>query len=303
MKKLGNQTATYQRKDYLFGYLMVAPSIIGLIILNIVPFFETILMSVSKQSTFGDMKFVGLKNFTKMFHDAEIWQTTGNTLLFVFYTVPVGIILALVLAAFLNADIKGKTLFRAIYFLPVVVPPAAVALVWKWMYNTDYGIINSVLKAVGLRGVNWLSNPSTVMLSIAIVSIWSSVGYDAILLLAGLQQIPDNYYEAATIDGASAAKQFFYITMPLVSPTMFFVLIMRCMSSLKVFDLIYMMIGNTDPAVKNARPLLGLFYRYSFEIGDKGYGSAIVIWTFLLIGVFTLIQFIAQKKWVTYDIQ
>lgn len=302
MIKLQNRKASWQRNNYIFAYLMVAPSIIGLIILNIIPFLQTIYMSFSKSSLFGEWEFAGFQNYIKMFQDSEVWQATANTLLFVFYTVPVGIMLALILAVLLNSDIKGRTTFRTIYFLPMVVPPAAVALVWKWMFNTEFGIINTVLRSIGFPTTNWLTNPSTVMLSCSIVAIWSSIGYDAILLLAGLQQIPHTYYEAAKIDGANAVKQFFHITVPLLSPIMFFVVIMRCMSSLKVFDLIYMMIEDTNPAVKNARPLLGLFYRYSFEIGDKGYGSVIVIWTFFIISIFTIIQFIVQKKWVTYDI-
>lgn len=290
-----------QRKDYVIAYLMVAPAIIGLIILNIVPFLETIYMSFSKSALFGAWEFAGLSNYIKMLQDSEVWQTTLNTLLFVVYTVPVGVALALILAVFINSEIRGRTIFRAIYFLPMVVAPAAVAMVWKWMFNTEFGIINNVLSSIGLPTTNWITNPSTVMLSCGIVAIWSAVGYDAILLMSGLQAISTTYYEAAKIDGAGSIKQFFSITVPLISPTMFFVVIMRTMSSLKVFDLIYMMIEDSNPAVKNARPLLGLFYRYSFEIGNKGYGSVIVLWTFFIISIFTVIQFVGQKKWVNYD--
>lgn len=297
------KTRTFRKKEeYAFAYLMVAPSIIGLVILNIIPFFETIYMSFSKAAFFGDWEFAGLTNYKNMFQNPEFWQSTSNTLLFVLYTVPIGVILALIVAVLLNTEIKGKTTFRAVFFLPIVVAPAAVAMVWKWMFNTEFGIINIVLDSLGLPTNNWITNPSTVLFSCAIVSIWNTVGYDAILLLSGLQAIPNVYYEAARIDGASGIKQFFTITIPLVSPTMFFVIVMRAMNSLKVFDIIYMMIEKSNPAVKNARPLLGMFYHYSFEVGDKGYGSAIVIWTFLIISVFTLIQFIGQKKWVNYDV-
>lgn len=299
---MGKSKGTNKRQEYGFAYLMIAPSIIGLIILNIIPFFQTIYMSFSKASFFGDWEFAGLTNYMSMFKNSEFWQSTINTLLFVLYTVPVGVILALLVAVLLNSKIKGRTVFRAIYFLPVVVAPAAVVMVWKWMFNTDFGIINICLEGLGLPTNNWITNPSTVLISCSIVSIWSTIGYDTILILSGLQAIPDVYYEAARIDGANSVRQFFNITIPMVSPTMFFVVVMRAMNSLKVFDIVYMMIEKSNPARKNALPLLGLFYRYAFEVGDKGFGSAIVIWTFIIISVFTLIQFIGQKKWVNYDV-
>ena len=291
---MSNETTTSSkstriRKEYFIAYMMVAPTIIGLIILNIVPFFKTIWMSFSKSALFGAWEFAGLKNYIDMFQSSEFWKATLNTLEFLILTVPIGIALSLILAGLLNAKIRGKTVFRAIYFLPMVVAPAAVAMVWKWMYNTEFGIINTVLRAVGLPTNNWLTNPSTVLLSVAVVAIWSAVGYDAILLLSGLQAIPLSYYDAARVDGAGGFKQFIYITLPLLSPTTFFVLIMRCMASLKVFDLIYMMVEDSNPAIQSARPLLGMFYRQSFEVGNKGYASAIVLWVFFIISIFTLL--------------
>ncbi len=220
-----------------------------------------------------------------------------------FYTVPVTIIFGLLLAVMLNQKIKGKTVFRAIYFLPMVVAPAAVAMVWKWLFNTDFGIINQVLKALHLPyEINWISNSKTALLACAIVTIWSSVGYDAILLLSGLQGISKTYYEAARIDGATLFQQFRKITLPLVSPTLFFVLIMRVMSSLKVFDIVYMMIEKTNPAIRSTETILYNFYQETFVKNNKGYGAAIVVWSVVIISVITLIQFIGQKKWVTYDV-
>jgi multiple sugar transport system permease protein len=139
-------------------------------------------------------------------------------------------------------------------------------------------------------------------MSCAAVAIWSSVGYDAVLLLSGLQNISKTYYEAAEIDGASKVAQFFRITLPMMSTTLFFAIIMRIMASLKVYDLIYMMVEPSNPALTEAQSLMYLFYRESFVAGNKGYGSAIVVWTVLLIGIITLLQFIGQKKWVNYDV-
>ncbi|MBU3806485.1 MAG: sugar ABC transporter permease, partial [Candidatus Fournierella pullistercoris] len=193
---------------------------------------------------------------------------------------------------------KGRTIFRAIFFLPMVVAPAAIAMVWKWIFNTQYGILNSILG----QNIGWLTTSQFVLLSCAVVQIWSNIGYDAVLLLAGLQNVSPTLYEAADLDGASKTKQFFHITLPMVSPTLFVVLIMRLMSSMKVFDLIYMMVDDANPVLNDAQSLMSLFYRESFIAGDKGYASAIVVWTVLLIGAVTVVQFIGQKKWVNYEV-
>ena len=211
---------------------------------------------------------------------------------------PIGVFLSLIVAVLLNAKIKGKTVFRAIYFLPMVVAPAAVAMVWKWIFNTEYGIINTLL---GMN-IRWLTDSNVVLVTCAVVAIWSAIGYDAVLLLAGIQNISKSLYEAADLDGASKIKQFFHITLPMVSPTLFVVLIMRLMASLKVYDLIYMMIEESNPAINNAQSLMYLFYRETFVAGSRGYGAAIVVWTVVLIGIITVIQFIGQKKWVNYDV-
>lgn len=277
---------------------MVAPTIIGLLILNIIPFFQTIYMSFSQSKAFGAYEFCGLDNYIEMFQTPEFWKATWNSVYFCILTVPIGVFLSLIVAVLLNAKIKGKTVFRAIYFLPMVVAPAAVAMVWKWIFNTEYGIINTLL---GMN-VRWLTDSNVVLVTCAVVAIWSAIGYDAVLLLAGIQNISKSLYEAADLDGASKIKQFFHITLPMVSPTLFVVLIMRLMASLKVYDLIYMMVDQNNPALTSAQSLMYLFYRESFIAGNKGYASAIVIWTVLLIGIVTIVQFIGQKKWVNYEV-
>ena len=287
-----------ERREENWGWFMVAPTIIGLLILNIWPFIQTIYTSFCEHLGFGHYKFIGIQNYIDMFSDPDFWKATWNTVWFCFLTVPVGIILALFVAMLLNTKVKFKGGFRTIFFLPLVCAPAAVAMVWQIIFNGDNGILNQILGT----HIQWITNSKTAMVAVAIVSVWSSVGYDAVLLLAGLQNIPRTLYEANSIDGAGKVRQFFTITLPMVSPTMFSVLIMRLMSSMKVYDLIYMMSDDTNPAMANMQSLMYLFYRSSFVAGDRGYGSAIVIWTVCLILLVTLIQFWGQKKWVTYDI-
>ena len=226
----------------------------------------------------------------------EFLQTVAENVTFLLTCL--GIFLALLVAVLLNSKIKGRTTFRAIFFLPMVVAPAAVAMVWKWIFNSQYGIINQLLDA----NIGWLTDSQIVLITCSVVQIWSNIGYDAVLLLAGLQNISVSLYEAADLDGASKVRQFFSITLPMVSPTLFVVLIMRLMSSLKVFDLIYMMVDSSNPVLNDAQTLMSLFYRESFIAGDKGYAAAIVVWTVLLIGLVTLVQFIGQKKWVNYEV-
>ena len=297
MKK-GMKLSVAARREENWGWIMVAPTIIGLLVLNLWPFVQTLYTSFCEHLGFGHYKFIGLGNYIEMFQNAEFWKATWNTIYFCILTVPLGLFLSLLVAMLLNAKVKGKGIFRTIFFLPMVCAPAAVTMVWRWIFNSEYGILNQMFGT----HVNWITDSKVVMIACAIVAIWSNIGYDAVLLLAGLQNISKSYYEAASIDGAGKVTQFFHITLPMVSPTLFVVMIMRLMASVKVYDLIYMMVEETNPAVTSVQSLMYLFYRESFIAGSRGSGSAIVIWTVLLIGLVTVIQFMGQKKWVNYDV-
>ncbi|HEY5585613.1 MAG TPA: sugar ABC transporter permease [Ruminiclostridium sp.] len=287
--------------DYAWGYFMIAPTIIGLLILNIWPLIQTMYLSLCKLSGFGSAKFIGFDNYIKMFHDKELLKTILNTVEYTILSVPIAVVLSLILAVLLNTNIKYKFIYRTLYFIPVVSTPAAIAMVWKWLMNYDYGLINYILSIFKIDGPNWISDPKFALFSLVIVGVWSCLGYNMVILLAGLQEIPKTFYEAAEIDGAKSINKFFLITIPMVSPTLFFVVITTLMSSLQIFDLIFMMIGNTNPALPNVQSLVFLFYRYSFFISNKGYGSAIAILLFMIIMIFTLIQLLFQKKWVHYE--
>ena len=293
-----NKLSAAARREENWGWIMVAPTIIGLSILNLWPFVQTIYTSFCEHLGFGHYRFIGLKNYAEMLGNTEFWKATWNTIFFCILTVPVGVALALFVAILLNAKVKFKGGFRTLFFLPLVCAPAAVAMVWRWIFNGEYGILNQILG----QNIQWITSSKTAIIAVAIVSVWSSIGYDAVLLLAGLQNIPKTLYEANSIDGAGKVKQFFTITLPMVSPTLFVVMIMRLMSAVKVYDLIYMMVEETNPAVTSVQSLMYLFYRESFIAGSRGTGSAIVIWTVLLIGMITVLQFYGQKKWVNYDV-
>lgn len=281
---------------------MVAPTIIGLIILNIWPLIYTMYLSLCKLSGFGSAEFIGFRNYEKLFRDKEAIRSTLNTLQYMLYTVPGSVIIALILAVLLNTKIRGKSIYRTLYFIPVVSTPVAIAMVWRWIMNYDYGILNYAFSLLGIKGPNWIGDPKFAMITLAIVGIWNSVGYNMVILLAGLQQIPETFYEAAEIDGAGPFRRFRMITAPLVSPTLFFVVITSLMSTSQVFDQIFMMIGEKNPALPSVQSLVYIYYRYAFLESNKGYGSTISILLFMIIMAITLIQLALQKKWVHYEL-
>lgn len=287
--------------DWGWGYLMVAPTIIGLIVLNIWPIIQTIAYSFCRVVDFDPPKFVGLQNWAHLFQDAQVGQATINTVIYAVVTVAVGVFLSLVVAILLNTKIKGRSVYRTLFFLPVVSTPAAIAMVWRWLLNNDYGIVNYVLSLVGIKGPNWLGDGNFVLISVMVVGIWSMVGYNMIIFLSGLQEIPETFYEAADMDGAGTLRKFWHITVPLISPTMFFVMITTIISSLQVFDIIFMMVDKGNPALPQVMPLVYLFYKYTFIQYNKGYGSTIAVFLFLITMLATAVQLILQKKWVHYD--
>lgn len=302
VKKAKKKMTNRERSEFLWGWLFILPTMAGLMILNIIPIFQTIYQSFFKTGSFGRGNiFVGLENYKRLFADTAVWQALLNTLKYAIVEVPFSIIIAIVLAVMLNQKMRGRSVYRMIYFMPMVCAPAAVAMVWKWLYNSEFGLLNHLLEAIGLPKVNWVSDPKIAFISLAIVGIWSVIGYNMVLFLAGLQEIPKDYYEAAEIDGANEVTQFFKITLPLISPTMFFVVITRVIASLQVFDSIFMMIGKNNPALPKTQSLVYLFYRYAFVENNKGYGSAIIVLLLCIIMLITVFQMKAQEKWVHYN--
>ncbi len=289
---------TRERNEFVWGWAFIFPTMLGLIVLNIIPIFQTIYQSFFKTGDFGRGNiFIGLDNYIKMFGDAEVWQSVINTFKYAIVEVPFSIAIALVLAVLLNRKMMGVSAYRTIFFLPMVAAPAAIAMVWRWLFNSEFGLLNH------LFGTNiiWISDPAIAVFAIAVIGIWSIIGYNMVLFLAGLQEIPRDYYEAASIDGATGINQFFNITVPLLSPTIFFVTITRVIGGLQVFDLIFMVMDKNNPALYKTQSIVYLFYQNSFVENNKGYGSTIVVLLIAIIMVVTVFQMIAQKKWVYYN--
>lgn len=287
-----------KRNEFVWGWAFILPTMIGLIVLNLIPIVRTLYQSFFKTGDFGKGNtFVGFKNYIHLFQDTEVWQALFNTVKYAVIEVPVSIAIALVLAALLNQKSRGRSIYRTIFFLPMVAAPAAIAMVWRWLYNSQYGLINHLF---GTK-INWISDPKIALYSVAVIGIWSIIGYNMVLFIAGLQDVPRTYYEAAEIDGANGIMQFFHITVPLISPTIFFVSITRIIGAFQVFDLIYMVMDKTNPALVKTQSLVYLFYKYSFTNDNKGYGATIVVVLLVLILSVTILQMVAQKKWVHYN--
>lgn len=297
MKSWKRMTRAAKTEAY-WAWAFVAPTILGLIILNFYPVINTVYQSLCKTGDFGrGNTFVGLANYVKVFSANETWQSLLNTIKYTLVEVPFGVVIALVLAVFLNQKIKGTSVFRTIFFLPMVCAPAAVAMVWKWLYNQQFGLLNNFF------GTNlaWISDPKIAWISIAVIGVWSVIGYNMVLFISGLQEIPHDYYEAAEIDGATGIRQFLYITVPLLSPTTFFIVQTRVIGALTVFDLMFMVMDKTNVALKNVQSIVYLFYTYAFTNGNKGYGAALVMLLVAFIMVVTVILQKAEKKLVFYN--
>ena len=289
-----------QKKDWFAGYVFIAPVTLGLLVFYIWPFIQNFWFSFNDVNKFNVTHFIGLDNYKQLIGDAEVWTTFGNTLKYVVVTVPIGLFLSICIAALLNAKIRGTSIYRTLYFLPSVTMAAAVAMVWKWVFNEKMGILNSIIAGLGGERVGWLTNPKTALFIVMLVGLWMSVGYNMIILLAGMQGIPKTYYEAASIDGAGGLAQFFKITIPLLTPSIFFVMITSIISGFQVFDVVYMMVLKSNPAYESTQTVVMLFYRQAFDYGYKGYAAAISILIFIAIMIVTIFQLIGQKKWVNY---
>jgi multiple sugar transport system permease protein len=287
--------------DNAWGWFFVLPTFAGLLILNIIPVFQTVWQSFYKVGDFGrGNTFVGITHYVQLIKDFQIWQALLNTLIYAVVEVPFSIAIGFIFAVILNQGIKGQGFFRTIFFLPMVVAPAAVAMVWRYLLSTNFGLINHILKFIGMRPVGWISDPSLAIFSLAVTGVWGSFGFVTILYLAGLQEIPQDYYEAAEIEGAGSIRKHLYITIPMISPVTFFISVTRTIGALQIFDSIFVILGRHSPVLPRTQSLVYLFYRYSFIENNRGYGAAIIILLLLVIMFITVIQNFTQKRLVHY---
>jgi multiple sugar transport system permease protein len=274
-----------------WGYAFVGPAVLLLLVVNVYPILRVLQLSFAHYDVqTGTSRWTGTENFKRVLTDETFYTSLGNTFLYTILVVPVALSLALALAC-LVAPLgpRSQAFFKAAFYLPGVVSSVVLALVWTWIYNPDFGLLNAALSMIGIDPVLWLGDRRVALFSIAVVSILSSLGVPLMLLLAALANIPDDYYEAARIDGAGALRQFWSITLPLIRPTMLYLLVVLTIGSFQVFETVYLM-TNGGPSY-GTTTLVFLIYESAFRFFDFGVASAQAIVMFLLIVVLAVVQF------------
>ncbi len=308
--KIQPLTHKYRNREVGKSLLYILPTYLILFIFIIVPIFFAFYLSFNKWNLLGNMKFTGITNYKKLFQLEEFWIALINTFYYTFITVPFGIFLSLFLALLLNSKIKGLAFYRAAYFMPVMTSVVASAFIWQWIFQSHNGILNYLIGFFGFEPLSWLNEPkgifsvifdsigvklpdflggpSVTLVAISIMSIWKNTGYYMIIILAGLQNIPKSYYEAAEIDGAGPIRRFFAITLPILSPTTFFVLIMSVIVSFQVFEQIAV---TTKGGPLNASLVLVYFiYERAFRFLEVGFASSAAFILFAIVIILTYFQ-------------
>jgi multiple sugar transport system permease protein len=290
-----------QRREAIQGYLFILPWVLGFIFFTAGPMLASFYYSFNDYHIQRPPQFAGIENYMYAFtRDRLFWLSVRRTLYWSFLTVPVGIIGSLLAAILLNQKLMGTPFYRTCFFLPHLTPVVAAALLWTWMLQPDVGIMNSALAQIGIRGPRWLSSVQWALPALAMISLWNSIGGNRMLIfLAGLQAIPESLYEAADIDGASVFRKHLHITLPLISPAMFFNLVLGVISSFQVFDMAYVTTSG-GPAYSTHFYALHL-YQQAFVSFDMGYGSALAWILFITVLTLTLIQLALQNRWVYYE--
>ncbi|MCM3616744.1 sugar ABC transporter permease [Sutcliffiella horikoshii] len=274
------------------GYSFMAPTIFVLALFIIGPIIYAFFLSFHKVQLLGTATydFVGLSNFTNITDDGRALRALWNTFKYVIIVVPIQTLLALILAATLNAGLKGQSIFRIVYFLPTLTSSAVLTLIFMWMYNQN-GLVNEILSTVGLPTYNWIGDPSVALIAIMIMNIWATAPFFMVIYLAALQDIPESLYEAAELDGANAFKKFIYITVPNLRPVTSFVVIMGLIGTFQLFDQSFIFSGGSGGPDNSTLTVVLLIYQYAFKsLGTMGYAAAIAVMLSLVILVATLLQ-------------
>jgi multiple sugar transport system permease protein len=278
------------------GYVFVLPSLLHLLVFFLIPLGFSLWLSFHdwRGLTTRNIPFVGLENYQFMFGDTRWWNAVWNTLVYTFVSVPLGMVLSLLVAIVMNQKIPGIYAFRAMFFLPVITSWVAVSVVWLWILDGRLGLLNYALSLVGIDGPDWLSDPRTALLALILITVWKGLGFQMVIWLAGLQAIPKELYEAAIVDGANRVQQFRFVTLPMLAPTTFFMLITGVIGSFQVFTPVFVLtkggpLGSTDVAVYR-------IYERAFVNFDFGYASALAWVLFVFIFVATLIQLYYMRR-------
>jgi multiple sugar transport system permease protein len=287
------------RREWLWSLFFLSPYLIGLVAFVAGPILGAFAIGFTRWDVITPPRFIGLDNYRRLADTPAFWQALTNTLYYIALVVPAEMIAGFLLAQLVNQKLRAITLFRAVYFMPFVLSLASVALVWAWLYSPEFGLINQILRSLRLPGPPWLGSLEWAMPAIALTTIWRNSGYYMVIFLAGLQTIPAELYEAAAIDGASRLQRLRHVTLPMISPTAFFVSVVAIIWAFQVFDLTYIMTrGGPSSATLT---LVYYVYNAGFQSFRMGEASAAAFVLFGIVMAITLVQFRLQKRWVHYD--
>lgn len=292
MKKISEIAEKIYNSECAAAWIFIFPAILGILIFIIIPIFFSFTLSFMKWDLLNPMQFVGFDNYKEIFSEPLFGKILLNTIVFALATSVFGVIIPLVLACVLNSKIRGAEFFKTAYFLPFITPMIVIGIIWQWIFDPNIGLMNRFLQI----HVNWLYDPHWALPALVIVSVWKLIGYNMIIFLSALSGISNSLFEAAKIDGAGAVKTFFYVTVPLLSPSVFFVVIITAISSFQVFDLIYLM--TQGGPLDSTNVLVYAIYKNAFEYFNAGKASAIAYVLFVMILILTLIQWNLRKKLV-----
>ena len=288
-------------KDWMWAYIFIAPTVLGILLFTIGPIFFAFYISLTRWNNITPPEFIGLQNYARMLTD-EIFRTEiRNTFLYVLVSVPLTIASSLLVAVMLTQKLPALGFFRTVIFIPYVTLPAAAAMVWENMFNNRFGMINGFLRALGIPVVDWFGTSDRVMGIIIALAVWASIGYFGIILMVGIKNIPASFIEAARIDGATPAQSFFRITIPLLTPQIFFVTTICMIMAFGMFDAIFVF-GRGSVIVRDGiRTMAFGIYERGFTLQQMGYAAANAVVLLVIIMSITIIQFISQKYWVHYE--
>ncbi len=283
-------------RETLDAWIFILPAVLGVALFLLLPMLASIILSFTKYNLIEPPRFIGLKNYVQMLQDPSFWKVLKNTIYFSFMGIPLSLCISLVLAIVMNQGFRGMAFFRGAYFVPVITSWVAVGLVWRWLYNPEYGLVNYVLAKIGVQGPEWLVSSIWAMPAVILVNVWKGVGFNMMIFLAGLQGIPEQLYEAAKIDGASRWQLFRFVTFPMLSPTTFFLAITSVIGSFQVFDAIYAM-TNGGPE-ESTKVIVYYLWERGFGFLHMGYASAVAWTMFLLVFALTVLQWKISDRWV-----
>ncbi|MBN1348626.1 sugar ABC transporter permease [candidate division KSB1 bacterium] len=291
-------------KEAASGYAFASPWLIGFMVFTLGPMLFSLYLSFTDWNLLkklDDIRLIGFDNYVRIFsHDPRFWISLENTAFYTFFSVPLGIIGALLLALLLNQQVKGIALFRTIFYLPSVVSGVATAVLWMWVFNPQFGIVNSMLRWFGIEGPGWLIDPNWSKPTLIIMSLWR-LGGSMLIYLAGLQNIPDHLYEAADLDGANRLQKFWNVTIPSLTPTIFFNLVMSIIGSFQVFTTVYIISDGAGSPQQSTLFYVLYLYKKAFQEYEMGYASALAWILFVIILFFTLLIIKSSALWVYYE--